>query len=115
MHGTSPAATVEEDLQAIGRQRRTGGDRPGGLSVRNVRIGRRRTSVSLEVEFWDALHEIAKGRSLSLNEICALADAQRGDGQSFTSALRTYALTYYAERVRAIRRTAADSAKERPH
>lgn len=64
------------------------------LVVRNVRIAGRRTSVRLEQEMWDALHEISARERTSIHDLCAqVFDAPRGGG--FTSALRVYIMAYF--------------------
>jgi len=54
------------------------------------------TSVALEPEFWQALQEIARTRSLSLPALLAEIDAHRAE-TGLASAARVYALTYFRE------------------
>ena len=60
------------------------------LRKRSVLIAGHATSVSLEVEFWDALRQIAARRGSSLNALVASVDAGRQGNLS--SALRVFVL-----------------------
>jgi len=61
-----------------------------------VLIAGHATSVSLEVEFWDALKDIATRRQTSLNALVAEIDGGR-DG-NLSSALRVFVLRELQER-----------------
>ncbi len=60
------------------------------IRKRSVLIAGHATSLSLEPEFWSALHEIAHRRGISLNRLVASVDAARGGNLS--SALRVFVL-----------------------
>jgi predicted DNA-binding ribbon-helix-helix protein len=73
---------------------------------RNVRIGRRRTSIKLEPEMWDALGEICARTGKSINQICTEVHASGGvenadnpneiaGGGNFTSELRVFILDFF--------------------
>ena len=67
----------------------------GALQKRSVRIAGHRTSIALELEFWDALVAIATRLNLSLPKLIAEIDNQRSkdaDGPSLASAVRVYVL-----------------------
>ena len=64
------------------------------LVSKNVNIGRRRTSLRLEAEFWEALMDICARESLTLHQLCTLVD-QRRHGSSRTSAIRAFVITYF--------------------
>ncbi len=67
------------------------------LILRNVRVNGRRTSVRLEPEMWDALHEICDFERSNMDQICARAakeDFERG----FTSSLRVFIVNYFRGR-----------------
>jgi predicted DNA-binding ribbon-helix-helix protein len=53
-----------------------------------------RTSVSLEVEFWQAFREIAREKGRPINDLAAEIDAGRGD-VGLASAIRVYVLAHY--------------------
>lgn len=61
------------------------------MKKRSLTIDGHRTSVSLEDEFWEALHALARGRGLSLAALIAEIDRSRGE-TNLSSALRLYVL-----------------------
>ena len=61
---------------------------------RSIFLAGRKTSVSLEDEFWIALKKIAGDRNVMLSELVGSIDAQRQHG-NFSSALRLFVLEYY--------------------
>jgi len=64
---------------------------PGStVGKRSVVVAGHRTSISLEQEFWDELHRIAKARGVSLNRLITEIDADRPG--SLSSALRVFVL-----------------------
>lgn len=68
--------------------------RQSTLKVRNVRIGRRRTSLRLETAMWDALADIAEREQTTLNEL--LTGVAEGQSESsFTASVRVYTLAYF--------------------
>ena len=68
---------------------------PGALQSRNVRIHRRRTSVRLEPEMWNALNEIAALETSTVHEICSAVHDLKDPKTSFTAALRVFLMEYY--------------------
>ena len=61
---------------------------------RSIFLAGRKTSVSLEDEFWTALKEIAGNRHVTLSELFSGIDKQRQHG-NLSSALRLFVLEYY--------------------
>ena len=61
---------------------------------RNVTLGSRRTSVSLEEQVWDGLTEVCRREEVGLDELCTAVETRRVDS-SMSSALRVFLLTYY--------------------
>ena len=61
---------------------------------RSILPAGRKTSVSLEDDFWNALKEIAGDRHVTLSELIGGIDAQRQHG-NLSSALRLFVLEYY--------------------
>ncbi len=61
---------------------------------RSIFLAGRKTSVSLEDEFWTTLKEIAGDRHVTLSELVSGIDAQR-QHSNFSSALRLFVLEYY--------------------
>lgn len=61
---------------------------------RNVTLGSRRTSVSLEEQVWDGLTEVCRREEVGLDELCTAVERRRVES-SMSSALRVFLLTYY--------------------
>jgi predicted DNA-binding ribbon-helix-helix protein len=65
---------------------------------RPVRIGRHKTSVSLEDAFWKDIQEIAAIRKVSLPDLLAAIDTGRHFG-GLSSAIRLFVLEHYRGRI----------------
>lgn len=65
------------------------------LVSRNVRIAAKRTSVRLEMRMWEALQEIARENACSIHDVCKVVHDNKGEGDSFSAALRAFVLQYY--------------------
>ena len=63
---------------------------------RSVVINGRKTSVSLEDEFWEGLKKVAADRDLAISEIVQEIDDARTRG-NLCSAIRIYVLRYYQQ------------------
>ena len=61
---------------------------------RSVLLAGRKSSVSLEEEFWTTLKEIAGDRHVTMSELVSGIDKQRQHG-NLSSALRLFVLEYY--------------------
>ena len=72
---------------------------PGALRKRSVAVAGHRTSVSLEAAFWDALHEIADERRVSIPALIAEIDAGR-QAQNLSSAIRVHLLAAFRNAAR---------------
>jgi predicted DNA-binding ribbon-helix-helix protein len=65
------------------------------IRKRSVVIGGRKTSVSLEDQFWDALWEIAGNENEAISSVIGrIANRERQD-TNLSSAIRLYVLDYY--------------------
>ena len=64
------------------------------LVNRNVVAGRGRTSMRLEPEFWEALHEICQREQIPMGEIVRWVEARSSPGGR-TSAVRVFVLQYF--------------------
>ena len=64
------------------------------LVSRNVSVGGRRTSVRLEPDMWEALHEMAERENTPLSAIVTRIDAERR-ASTLTSAIREHLVRYY--------------------
>ena len=64
------------------------------VKKRSVAFRTRKTSISLENEFWDAINHIARLRQMSLGNIVGLIED--GDREAnLSSAIRVFVLEYY--------------------
>ena len=61
---------------------------------KNIMIGPRRTSVSLEDRVWDVLVDICRREELSIDELCTRVNERRL-ASSLSSSLRVFQLTYF--------------------
>jgi predicted DNA-binding ribbon-helix-helix protein len=66
----------------------------------SVIVDGRKTSVSLENEFWTALREIAASRGMSVSALVGTIKLQ-GDSQNLSSALRLVVLAWFRNRAEA--------------
>jgi predicted DNA-binding ribbon-helix-helix protein len=66
---------------------------------RSIVIAGRKTSMSLEDEFWDALREIAKKRGSTLGDLVKSINAERQNA-NLSSAVRVFVLRHYRGRRR---------------
>ena len=69
------------------------------VKKRSVVVGHRKTSISLENEFWDALNAIARARNTSMSRLLESIAAQRARqsqvSANLSSAVRIFVLDYY--------------------
>jgi len=68
------------------------------IAKRSLVFKGRKTSVSLEEEFWTALLEIARGDSLSISELVQQIDLDQNN-PNLSSAIRVFLLRHIRERV----------------
>jgi predicted DNA-binding ribbon-helix-helix protein len=64
---------------------------------RSIVVAGRKTSVSLEEEFWKSLRKIAREREESLPQLITDIDAKRGKFANLSSALRMFVLRHYRD------------------
>jgi predicted DNA-binding ribbon-helix-helix protein len=64
------------------------------IKKRSIVIGSRKTSVSLENEFWEALKDIAQSRRIPLSALVATIKAEHQQN-SLSSAIRVFILNRY--------------------
>jgi predicted DNA-binding ribbon-helix-helix protein len=63
----------------------------------SIVIAGRRTSISLEDEFWDDIRQIARGRGETLSELVTSINADRQPTGNLSSALRLFVLGFYRD------------------
>jgi predicted DNA-binding ribbon-helix-helix protein len=66
---------------------------------RSVVIGRRKTSISLEDEFWTGVKEIAASRQRTCSDLLSEINIVRQTA-NLSSAIRLFVLQYYQEQIR---------------
>jgi predicted DNA-binding ribbon-helix-helix protein len=66
---------------------------------RSIVVERHKTSISIEDVFWTSLKEIAGARGLTLSQLVASIDAERGPGTNLSSAIRVAILEHYRRRL----------------
>lgn len=64
-------------------------DYESSLSLRNILVNGKRTSIRLEPELWNALELLAEREERSMHELCSYV-ALRYQPHPFTSAVRVY-------------------------
>jgi predicted DNA-binding ribbon-helix-helix protein len=67
---------------------------------RSIVIAAHKTSVSVEDDFWEALHKIAEQRHETLSHLIASIDADRQHA-NLSSAIRLYVLGFYRDQYEA--------------
>jgi predicted DNA-binding ribbon-helix-helix protein len=68
------------------------------ITKRSIVVAGRKTSVSLEDAFWEALREIARGREKSLSELVGSIDADR-NFSNLSSAIRLFVIGFYQDQL----------------
>jgi len=69
---------------------------------RSLTLRGHRTSVSLEEAFWQEFRAIASEKGISINELAAAIDADRGVESGLASAIRVYILSQIKARQRPV-------------
>lgn len=64
------------------------------LKKRNIKIGDKRTSVTLEPQIWMILHEIADEQDCSIHDLCSFIDDRKAKDSSLASAIRVFLTSY---------------------
>ena len=64
------------------------------LSLHNIVVDGRRTSVRLEASMWDGLRDIAHRRGMTLNDLVTEIEHNRGT-PGLTAAIRVYIVDFY--------------------
>ena len=66
------------------------------ICKRSIKLAGRKTSISVEDDFWNSLHEIAEQRHETLSQLVSSIDAQRTHS-NLSSAIRLYVLNVYRD------------------
>ena len=67
------------------------------IGKHTVVVKKRKTSITLEDDFWQALNEIASLRRISLSRLISRIDADR-QFANLSSAIRLFVLQFYKDR-----------------
>jgi hypothetical protein len=71
---------------------------PDGVVIsQGVTIGKRRTTLYLNIGILLALREIEQREGVTLNEICALVEKRKSQNEKLVEAVRSYVLRYFRE------------------
>jgi predicted DNA-binding ribbon-helix-helix protein len=65
------------------------------VKKRSIALRDRKTSVTLENEFWKALKEIAKERRTTISELVGTIEGGRHPAVNLSSAIRLFVLEHY--------------------
>jgi len=65
------------------------------MRKRSIHLRGQKTSVTLEDEFWNAFHEIAKARNERAVDLINAIDRERPRGVNLSSAIRLFVLRYF--------------------
>ena len=68
------------------------------IAKRSIMVKKRKTSITLEDDFWQALREIARLRRISLSRLISIIDADREFAANLSSAIRLFVLRFFKER-----------------
>lgn len=67
------------------------------LKSRSVKINKRRTTIRMDDETWNALREIARRELCTVNEICDFMATRKPPELSLTVTIRVFVLRYFRE------------------
>ena len=68
------------------------------IGKHSVVVKKRKTSISLEDDFWQSPHEIARLRCVSLSQLISSIDADR-QFTNLSSAIRLFVLRFFREQL----------------
>ena len=64
------------------------------LKKRNITISGKRTSITLEPQAWEILHDVAEAQDCSVHDLCSFINERKSDKSSLSSAIRIFLLSY---------------------
>lgn len=85
------------------------------VSKRSIAIDGRKTTISLEQQFWTGLKRIARERAMPLSNLLSLIDAKRIAGSNRSSAIRVFVLERVQTQLREDHATVANVPPSRLH
>ncbi|MGH1403681.1 MAG: ribbon-helix-helix domain-containing protein [Alphaproteobacteria bacterium] len=73
------------------------------LKKRNVFVKGKRTSVTLEPQVWNILHEVAEEQSCDVHELCSFIYDRKNPSSSLASAIRVFLISYLDIKVKKVK------------
>lgn len=64
------------------------------LKKRNIIIAGKRTSVTLEPQIWNILHNVAEEQGCDVHQLCTFISERKPDDASLASAIRVFLISY---------------------
>ncbi|MCB1782809.1 MAG: ribbon-helix-helix domain-containing protein [Alphaproteobacteria bacterium] len=64
------------------------------LKKRNIKINGMRTSVRLEPQVWEILHDVAHEIGCDVNRLCEFIFERKSEESSLSSAIRVFLISY---------------------
>lgn len=71
------------------------------LKKRNIHVGDKKTSVTLEPLVWELLHNIADDQNFSVHELCTFINDRKNKEASLASAMRVFVMAYMKIQIKA--------------
>lgn len=65
------------------------------LVIRNVTVLKKRTSLRMEPEMWDALGDVSVREGMTIHQVCNIVAQKKGGEASLTGALRVFLMSYF--------------------
>lgn len=82
------SVSLGRDMQNLSKQ-------SVGLISRNITVLGKRTSIRLERQMWNSLHDIAQREKCSVHDICSLVAQLKHNNLSLTASIRIFLMAYY--------------------
>ena len=65
------------------------------LVSKNITVCKKRTSVRLEPEMWEALNDVSERETCTVHDLCSLISLRKKPETSMTAAIRVFLMLYY--------------------
>lgn len=64
------------------------------LKKRNIYVQGTRTSVTLEPQIWEILHDVAAEMNCNIHQLCTFIQERKSESSSLASAIRVFLISY---------------------
>ena len=64
------------------------------LVKRNITINGKRTSVTMEPQVWQILHDIAAEQNCTIHDLCTMIHERKSENSNLASAIRVFLISY---------------------